>query len=217
MDARNAYDCISRAAFLRKLRDVAPKLVPFACTFFGRPSAYQWWDDEEVRHEIRQAGGCEQADPLATALLALGQHDALRQADSQVGLGESLLAFLDDLYVLLPEPTRARAPMDLVTGTAEAHTGIAANLGKTRVFNNAGGPPPPGVAALGSEVWRGERPPQERGFVALGTRIGTPEYVRTWGRGKIRSCRSASSPFYPTSSAPGSASAFAQRHEQTTR
>ena len=129
------------------------------------------------------------------------------------------MAFLDDLYVLLPEPARARTAMDLVTGTLEAHTGIAANLGKTRVFNYAGGPPPPGVADLGLEVWRGDKPPQERGFVALGTPIGTPEYVRTWGveRLEVDDALLRQLPCCPTSSARGSSSASAQRHWQTTR
>ena len=55
-----------------------------------------------------------QGDPLAPALFALGQHEALRRADSQLRPGESLMAFLDDLYVLLPEPSRARAALDLL-------------------------------------------------------------------------------------------------------
>ena len=87
-----------------------------------------------------------QGDPLAPALFALGQHEALRRADSQQRQGESLMAFFDDLYVLLPEPSRARAALDLVTREVETHAGISANLGKTRVFNHEGGPPPPGIA-----------------------------------------------------------------------
>ena len=59
-----------------------------------------------------------------------------------------------------------------VTGAVETHAGISANLGKTRVFNYAGGPTPPGIADLGP--WRASRPPQQHGFVAL----GTPIYAR---------------------------------------
>ena len=62
--------------------------------------------------------------PLAPALFALGQHEALCRADSQLRQGESPIAFLDDLYVLLPDPTRARATLDLVTGAADRHAGI---------------------------------------------------------------------------------------------
>ena len=42
-----------------------------------------------------------------------------------------------------------------------------------------------GVAALGPEVWRGERPPWERGYVAFDTPIGMPEYVRSWGAERL--------------------------------
>ena len=38
---------------------------------------------------------------------------------------------------------------------------------------------------LGTEVWRGDRPPQQCGFVALGTPINTPEYVRAWGAERL--------------------------------
>ena len=87
------------------------------------------------------------------------------------------MAFLDDLYLILPGPARAREAMDVVTA---AHKGIAANLGKTRVFNFKGGPAPALVADLGPDVWRGD-PPSERGPVALGTPIGTAEFTSAWG------------------------------------
>ena len=45
LDGRSAYDSMSRAAFLSKLREVAPELLPFTRMFYGRPSAYSWWDD----------------------------------------------------------------------------------------------------------------------------------------------------------------------------
>ena len=42
LDGRSAYDSISRAAFLAKLREVAP----FVRLFYGQPSQYCWWDSE---------------------------------------------------------------------------------------------------------------------------------------------------------------------------
>ena len=75
--------------------------------------------------------------------------------------------------------------LDLVTREVETHAGISANLGNTRVFNYEGRPPQPGIAELGNEIWRGNRPPQQCGFVALGTPIGTPEYVRAWGAERL--------------------------------
>ena len=59
----------------------------------------------------------------------------------------------------------------------KTRAGVAANLGKARAYNRAGGPAPPGIAALGAGVWHGDADETERGFVALGTPIGHPLYV----------------------------------------
>ena len=40
LDGRSAYDSMSRAAFLGKLREVAPELLPFVRLFSGSPSTY---------------------------------------------------------------------------------------------------------------------------------------------------------------------------------
>ena len=41
LDGRSAYYSMSRAAFLSKLREVAPELLPFTRMFYGRPSRVQ--------------------------------------------------------------------------------------------------------------------------------------------------------------------------------
>ena len=61
--------------------------------------------------------GCEQVDPLAPALFALGQHAVLCQASSALHSSQRLLAFLDDVYVL----------------AVREGCGIASSEGKTRV------------------------------------------------------------------------------------
>ena len=175
-----AYDCISRAAFLHELKDVAPALVAFMRLFYGQASEYSWSDADGARRGIPQGEGCEQGDPLAPALFALGQHDGLQRASAALREGETLMAFLDDLYVVLPDPARSREAIDLVTGCVEAHTGIAANRGKTRVFTFVGGPAPAGVAELGRDAWRGDKP-LEHGFVAL----GTAEYTQAWATDRL--------------------------------
>ena len=80
--------------------------------------------------EVRQGEGCEQGDPLAPALFALGQHDALVGAAASPHPYEELAAFLDfdDVYVVTTSPGARRA-LDTVTGAIAAHCGIAANLG----------------------------------------------------------------------------------------
>lgn len=186
LDGRAAYDSISRAAFLSQVRSSVPSLLPFAKAFYGQTSTYYWWDDGGTRHTIAQGEGCEQGDALAPALFALGQHAGLLAAATQLQPGETLAAYLDDLYILT-SPARARTCLDAVSRAVHAHSGIAANLGKTRVFHRAGGPPPPGIRDLGPDVWcGGEQPPEECGFLALGTPIGTPAYVQAASADRVR-------------------------------
>ena len=83
-----------------------------------------------------------------------------------------LLAYLDDLYILTSEDG-ARPAIDTATRCVQARAGVAANLGKTRAYS----PSSSGIAELGDDVWRGERPPEETGFLALGTPIGSTVYI----------------------------------------
>jgi len=55
-------------------------------------------------------------------------------------------------------PERAAPLLRVVTGEVEQGAGVEANLGKTRVDNAAGGDAPPGIAALGPDVWCGVCP-----------------------------------------------------------
>ena len=141
LDGRSAYDSMSRAAFLAGLRSCAPELLPFVRLFYGGQSSYCWWDAEGRCRDVAQGEGCEQGDPLAPALFALGQHSALCSAASALHPAETLVAFLDDLYVVT---TRGRAHecRDTVVGAVERDCGIASNIGKTRVYAPTESPPP---------------------------------------------------------------------------
>ena len=113
LDGRSAYDSMSRAAFLGKLREVTPELLPFVRLFYGSPSTYCWWDAAGRCRDVCQGEGCEQGDALAPALYALGQHDAIQQASDALHPDDTLVAFLDDLYVyVITSPSRARAALD---------------------------------------------------------------------------------------------------------
>ena len=184
LDGRSAYDTISRATILAKLRDTVPSLLPFTRAMYARTSTYLWWDDEGRVHDIVQAEGVEQGDPLAPGLYALGQHDSLVAASASLRPDERLAAFLDDLYVVTV-PERAAPLRRVVTGEVERGAGVEANLGKTRVFNAAGGDAPPGVDVLGPDVWCGHLPPEQRGFVALGVPIGHPDFVKAQAASRL--------------------------------
>ena len=71
-------------------------------------------------------------------------------------------------------------------GTVESRCGIASNLGKTRVIGVEVGPPPPGIAELGEDVWRSDKPPAQRGVVVLGSPVGHPAFVQAWAEERLR-------------------------------
>ena len=103
LDGRSAYDTISRAAFLRKLREVAPALVPFVRLWYGQESTYYWWDASGARrrpteHPSRRR--LRAGRRLGPSPVRVCQHDALVAADERLQPSECLAAFLDDVYTL---------------------------------------------------------------------------------------------------------------------
>ena len=77
LDGRSAYDSVSPTSFLTAFKSATPELLPFLRLFHGRPSTYCWWEKSRQCRDSAQGEGWEQGEPLAPALLALGQHAAL--------------------------------------------------------------------------------------------------------------------------------------------
>jgi len=73
----------------------------------------------------------------------VGQHNALHRAAATLHPDDSLVAFLDDLYITTT-PSRARTSLDAAVEAVADHCGIGSNLGKTRAIGACEGPPPPG-------------------------------------------------------------------------
>ena len=63
LGGRSAYDSMSRAAFLGKLREVAPELLPFVRLFYGSPSTYCWWDSAGRCRDVAQAKAVSKGTP----------------------------------------------------------------------------------------------------------------------------------------------------------
>jgi len=148
VDAVGAFDHVSRQAMLEGLRsrpELAP-LLPFARQFYGTESSYVWTDDAGTEHEILQAEGGEQGDPLMPALYAVAQHAALHAVASALQPGEGVFAFLDDTYIVCP-PERVATLYGTLAAALWDHARVQLNQGKTRVWN-AAGEEPPNLAAL---------------------------------------------------------------------
>ena len=178
IDGVGAYDTISRRSMLTALCTVpgANRCSSFVNMFYSEPSTYVWHDQHGNPHTITQAEGGEQGDPLMPALFSLGQRAALHTVQEELQDGESLFAFLDDIYVLVP-PNRVRPVYDLLSHHLFTSAHIRLNAGKARVWN-ANGVPPPGIAPLGPNVWVGNQalPAEEQGLMILGTPVGSSQY-----------------------------------------
>ena len=131
IDGIGAYDHISRAAMLTKLASLptACQALPFVRMFYAQPPTYWWTDADGTTHEIVQAEGGEQGDALMPPLYALGQHEGLVTAQRLLPEGDTLVAYLDDIY-LLTQRQHARVAFDIVTGCIAEHCGVSANMGK---------------------------------------------------------------------------------------
>ena len=180
VDGIGAYDNISRNSMLQGLRDVpaANCCLPFVNMFYGAPSHYIWHSATGEAHIISQAEGGEQGDPLMPALFSLGQRSALQTIQEHLLPNESLLAFLDDVYVVVP-PHRVRPVYDVLAHTLHSQARIQLNRGKTRVWN-AAGIEPPNVQELGEDVWVGNQhlPDTSQGITVLGAPIGSGAFVQ---------------------------------------
>ena len=116
--------------------------------------------------------GGEQGDPLMPLLFSPGIHNASEEIQQQLEPGESLFAFLDDVYVLC-SPERTRVLYNLLNTTLRERAGIRLHTGKTRTWNFAG-ERPVDLEDLGPDVWNPE------GIKILGTPVGHPEFLSTF-------------------------------------
>ena len=180
VDGIGAYDTISRHSMLHGLMNVpiVNRCLPFVRMFYGQASQYIWHDRTGHPHLISQGEGGEQGDPLMPALFSLGQRAALQAIQEQLHPNELLLAYLDDVYAVVP-PTRVREVYDVMAHELHRHTHAQLNSGKTRVWN-ASGTLPPNMASLGPDVWVGSPtlPSHQQGLTVLGTPLGSEAYVR---------------------------------------
>ena len=136
IDCVGAYDHVLRSSFLTKLHQ-APSLqapLPFVRSTYARTTTYMWEDDAGVRHQIKQAEGGEQGDPLMPLLLSLGIHDSLSTARSRMRRQDSLFVYLGDVHVV-SLPDRTREAYNILQEQLLVGAGIQLHTGKTRAWN----------------------------------------------------------------------------------
>ena len=132
IDGIGAFDHVYRAAMLARLDKLpaARSMLPFGELFYGAPSCYLFEASDGSTRMVYQGEGGEQGDALMPALFALGTDNALKHAATRLEEGEGLIAYLDDVYLLVRRH-RAREMYDVVTNALSEQAGIRLNLGKT--------------------------------------------------------------------------------------
>ena len=153
-------------------------LIPFVLQWYGAPSESIWHDVEGRPHIIPQGEGGEQGDALMPALFCLAMHAALEHIQRDLGPEALVVAYLDDIYIVIPEHMAARAVFS-ARHHLQDRCGIRMHQGKLKAYcPNA----PSAVHDLQAfntptnEVWVHALPVEEQGVMVVGTPIGTTEF-----------------------------------------
>ena len=185
IDGITAYDQISRAAMLDGLWR---RNHPVSACSTGHHQLTGRRRRSGTFHSSRRR--CEQGDPLMPLLHSLGQHGALVATQEEFADGETLVAYLDDIWVVSPVPERVSHAYGSLQRNLFSHARIRVHGGKTQVWNRSG-IRPEGCDALEriaqaadptARVWRGsgvtDLPPSRQGIVVLGTPLGDPALIQ---------------------------------------
>ena len=132
-------------------------------------STYLWWDAAGQRRTSHQGEGCEQGAWPTCCTRCRRQQAAPRRVSRSL-----------PRHCLRSHHSRSRSLFDVLTSSIETWAGVAANLGKNRVYNRAGGHAPPGISARGPGMSpRGNAPRPACGFVATDTPIRSSSLTST--------------------------------------
>ena len=117
IDCKNAFNCVSRTAFLRAVLDDPDLrvLFPFIAQFYLPQGALHTTTDiGTVFSTLRSVSGTQQGDPLGPFLFALAIHAGIKRVLANFkDKGVIILAYLDDIHVLGPPAEAAEAFLEL--------------------------------------------------------------------------------------------------------
>ena len=179
VDAKNAFNTLSRRAIVASVRQHFPGLAPFTDLCYEEPTPL-FFRCERGHARLESREGTHQGDPLGCFYLSLPLHDVLRALHSEHP-EVVISAYIDDVFLIGPREEVAAAYRDLV-GRMERSLGLTSQARKCAVYSPAGGIPPglfpagmPGAdggAAVGIEI--------------LGIPVGTDAYVCDFAERRVR-------------------------------
>ena len=149
LDATNAFNSLDRNVICREVLKRTPELGPTAAAWYKSPAVHNWWDRDGTHYEIRAERGVDQGCPLSPAVFSMAlaqQLDDIQSAVQALDSHARVLAYLDDIYIVVSEDHCAQA-----LGIAQRSLvglGLDLNLTKTHVWS------PDTLAQLPAEIPR---------------------------------------------------------------
>ena len=132
MDMKNAFNEAQRSAIKRALHDDRhlSHLYSLYDMIYGRPTSLFCFDERgNLKAEIPSAEGVRQGCVSGSYLFSLLLKDTLAK------YGDSVVAYMDDIYIITPQSTHA-ATVEAVTADL-AKLGLKVNPAKTLKFSSA--------------------------------------------------------------------------------
>jgi len=173
-DFKNAFNCVSRQAFLDEVATRFPSLFPFVSLCYGASSVLLFGD-----RRLASTSGVQQGDPLRPLLFCLAIHPVLRRISEECPGLESNSWYLDDGVVAGPSADVVRA-LSIIQAEGPAR-GMVLNASKSEVWSPSGVHP--------SEVAHFRHLPVE-GFEMLGSPVGSEGFCQAVFAQKVVKWRS---------------------------
>ena len=179
VDAKNAFNTLSRRAMLAAVRRHFPNLTPFIdlCYEHDTPLFFR---RERGHTRLESREGTHQGDPLGCLLLSLPLHDVLRAIHAEHP-EVVITAYIDDVFLVGPRAEVAAAYRDLVAGM-ERHLGLVSQARKCAVYSPAGSL----SRGLFPEDMPGAGEVAAGGVEVLGVPVGSDAYVQDFVSRRVR-------------------------------
>lgn len=100
LDFSNAFNSLDRESMAASIKTHAPGLYRMAKWAYNKPSHLVLGGNGDDTAKILSAQGVRQGDPLGPLFFSIGVRPILEQLDRSLGPDCSVLAYLDDIYVL---------------------------------------------------------------------------------------------------------------------
>ena len=114
------------------------------------------------------------------ALFCLALHPALERLRAALPDGAEAMAYLDDIYIICDWGNVSH----ILTQTRQILSEVChidVNIGKLAAWSRNPAPCPPGLENFGANIWKSDRPLQDRGVKVLGTPLGSQPFIAQFG------------------------------------